>query len=182
MMGEEKYTAKTLAALQAAQQTAALRYHQEITSLHALLALAKEPEGLLQTIFDDCGVDLGMLRSRLEQELAKIPSVKGQDRLTMGMDMVRVLAKAQEYTQIMKDDYVSTEHLLLALVTDGSEDVQSICRDFKLTKSNIQSSIKKNRKQNVTSENPEEGYKSLEIRARPHGSCAGRQARPCHRS
>ena len=61
-----------------------------------------------------------------------------------------------------KDDYVSTEHLLLALVTDGSEDVQSICRDFKLTKSNIQSSIKKNRKQNVTSENPEEGYKSLE--------------------
>ena len=162
MMGEEKYTAKTLAALQAAQQTAALRYHQEITSLHALLALAKEPEGLLQTIFDDCGVDLGMLRSRLEQELAKIPSVKGQDRLTMGMDMVRVLAKAQEYAKIMKDDYVSTEHLLLALVTDGSEDVQSICHDFKLTKSNIQSSIKKNRKQNVTSENPEEGYKSLE--------------------
>ena len=162
MMGEEKYTAKTLAALQAAQQMAALRYHQEITSLHALLALAKEPEGLLQTIFDDCGVDLGMLRSRLEQELAKIPSVKGQDRLTMGMDMVRVLAKAQEYAKIMKDDYVSTEHLLLALVTDGSEDVQSICRDFKLTKSNIQSSIKKNRKQNVTSENPEEGYKSLE--------------------
>lgn len=162
MMGEEKYTAKTLAALQAAQQTAALRYHQEITSLHALLALAKEPEGLLQTIFDDCGVDLGMLRSRLEQELAKIPSVKGQDRLAMGMDMVRVLAKAQEYAKIMKDDYVSTEHLLLALATDGSEEVQSICRDFKLTKSNIQSSIKKNRKQNVTSENPEEGYKSLE--------------------
>ena len=162
MMGEEKYTAKTLAALQAAQQTAALRYHQEITSLHALLALAKEPEGLLQTIFDDCNVDLGMLRSRLEQELAKIPSVKGQDRLAMGMDMVRVLAKAQEYAQIMKDDYVSTEHLLLALATDGSEEVQSICRDFKLTKSNIQSSIKKNRKQNVTSENPEEGYKSLE--------------------
>ncbi len=162
MMGEEKYTAKTLAALQAAQQTAALRYHQEITSLHALLALAKEPEGLLQTIFDDCNVDLGMLRSRLEQELAKIPSVKGQDRLTMGMDMVRVLAKAQEYAQIMKDDYVSTEHLLLALATDGSEEVQSICRDFKLTKSNIQSSIKKNRKKNVTSENPEEGYKSLE--------------------
>ena len=162
MMGEEKYTAKTLAALQAAQQTAVLRYHQEITSLHALLALAKEPEGLLQTIFDDCNVDLGMLRSRLEQELAKIPSVKGQDRLAMGMDMVRVLAKAQEYAQIMKDDYVSTEHLLLALATDGSEEVQSICRDFKLTKSNIQSSIKKNRKQNVTNENPEEGYKSLE--------------------
>ena len=161
-MGEEKYTARTLAALQGAQQIAALRYHQEITSLHALLALAKEPEGLLQTIFDDCGVDLGMLRSRLEQELAKIPSVKGQDRLTMGMDMVRVLAKAQDTAQAMHDDYISTEHLLLALATDGSEDVQKVCRDFGLTKSAIQKSIQKNRKQNVTNDNPEEGYKSLE--------------------
>ena len=161
-MGEEKYTARTLAALQGAQQIAALRYHQEITSLHALLALAKEPEGLLQTIFDDCGVDLGMLRSRLEQELAKIPSVKGQDRLTMGMDMVRVLAKAQDTAQAMHDDYISTEHLLLALATDGSEDAQKVCRDFGLTKSAIKTSIQKNRKQNVTTDNPEEGYKSLE--------------------
>jgi ATP-dependent Clp protease ATP-binding subunit ClpB len=161
-MGEEKYTAKALAALQGAQQIAALRYHQEITSLHALLSLAKEPEGLLQTIFADCGADLSMLRSRLEQELAKIPSVKGQDRLAMGMDMVRVLAKAQEYATVMHDDYISTEHLLLALATDGSEDVQQICRDFGLTKSSIQRSIKKNRKQNVTNDNPEEGYKSLE--------------------
>ncbi|MBR4694483.1 MAG: Clp protease N-terminal domain-containing protein, partial [Selenomonadaceae bacterium] len=56
-MGEERYTAKTLAALQAAQQTAALRYHQEITSAHAMLALAKEPEGLLADIFADCGTD-----------------------------------------------------------------------------------------------------------------------------
>jgi len=161
-MGEEKYTARTLTALQGAQQIAALRYHQEITSLHALLALAKEPEGLLQTIFDDCGVDLGMLRSRLEQELAKIPSVKGQDRLTMGMDMVRVLAKAQDTAQAMHDDYISTEHLLLALATDGSEDAQKVCRDFGLTKSAIKTSIQKNRKQNVTTDNPEEGYKSLE--------------------
>ena len=161
-MGEEKYTARTLAALQGAQQIAALRYHQEITSLHALFALAKEPEGLLQTIFDDCGVDLGMLRSRLEQELAKIPSVKGQDRLTMGMDMVRVLAKAQDTAQAMHDDYISTEHLLLALATDGSEDAQKVCRDFGLMKSAIQKSIQKNRKQNVTNDNPEEGYKSLE--------------------
>ena len=80
----------------------------------------------------------------------------------MGMDMVRVLGRAEDLAKSMKDDYVSTEHLLLALVTDGSEEVQSVCREFKLTKSRIQDSIKKNRKQNVTSENPEEGYKSLE--------------------
>lgn len=161
-MGQEKYTAKTLAALQSAQQLAAMRYHQEITSAHVLLALAKEPEGLLATIFEDCQTDLPMLKARLEQVLSKIPSVKGTDRLGMGMDMVRVLGRAEELAKSMKDDYVSTEHLLLALAADGSDEVQGICREFQLTKSHIQSSIKKNRKQNVTSENPEEGYKSLE--------------------
>ena len=161
-MGQEKYTAKTLAALQEAQQMAAMRYQQEITSTHVLLALAKEPEGLLATIFEDCQTDLPMLKARLEKELSKLPSVKGQDRLGMGMDMVRVLGRAETYANAMKDDYMSTEHLLLALVTDGSETVQAIAREFKLTKSAIQTSIKKNRKQNVTSENPEEGYKSLE--------------------
>ena len=161
-MGQEKYTAKTLAALQSAQQLAAMRYHQEITSAHVLLALAKEPEGLLATIFEDCQADLPLLKARLEQALNKIPSVKGSDRLGMGMDMVRVLGRAEELAGSMKDEYISTEHLLLALAVDGSDEVQSICREFKLTKSNIKSSIKKNRKQNVTSENPEDGYKSLE--------------------
>nr|WP_317429362.1 ATP-dependent chaperone ClpB [uncultured Mitsuokella sp.] len=161
-MGQEKYTAKTLAALQSAQQIAAMKYHQEITSAHVLLALAKEPEGLLATIFEECQTDMPMLKARLEQELSKIPSVKGTDRLGMGMDMVRVLGRAEEYAKSMKDDYVSTEHLLLALVTDGSSEVQDICREFHLTKSTIQASIRKNRKQNVTTDNPEEGYKSLE--------------------
>lgn len=161
-MGEEKYTQKTLTALQSAQQTAALHYHQEITSAHLLLALAKEPEGLLQTIFDEANTDLPMLKARLEQELSKIPSVKGQDRLTMGIDLSRVLAKAEARASNMKDEFISTEHLLLAIVTDGSEDIQRICKDFGLTKSKIEASIKKNRKQNVTSDHPEDGYKSLE--------------------
>ena len=96
IMGEERYTEKALAAMQAAQQAAAMRYQQEITSTHLLYALVQEPEGLLETIFEECGTDSTMLRARLEQELNKLPSVKGQDRLTMGMDMVRVLGRAQE--------------------------------------------------------------------------------------
>ena len=93
-MGEEKYTQRVMTALQAAQQTAALHYHQEITSAHVLLALVQEPEGLLDTIFQEAKVDLPMLKVRLEQLLKKIPSVKGQDRLSMSVDMARVLGKA----------------------------------------------------------------------------------------
>ncbi|MBR3624499.1 MAG: ATP-dependent chaperone ClpB, partial [Selenomonadaceae bacterium] len=107
-MKEDKYTAKTLAALQAAQQTAALRYHQEITSAHALLALVKDAEGLLLDIFTECKTNLPNLQKKLEEILSKIPSVKGTERLTMGMDMVRVLAKAEEYQKIFNDDFVST--------------------------------------------------------------------------
>ena len=161
-MEQDKYTARTLAALQSAQQIAAMRYHQEITSAHVLLALAKEPEGLLATIFDACGVDLPMLKARLEKEIARIPSVRGTNRLGMGMDMVRVLGRAEELAKSMKDEYVSTEHLLLAIITDGSDEVQTIAREFGLTKSAVQEAIQKNRKQNVTSDNPEEGYQSLE--------------------
>ena len=161
-MEQDKYTARTLAALQSAQQIAAMRYHQEITSAHVLLALAKEPEGLLATIFDVCGVDLPMFKARLEKELAAIPSVRGTNRLGMGMDMVRVLGRAEELAKSMKDEYVSTEHLLLGVAADGSNEVQEICRQFGLTKNSVMSAVKKNRKQNVTSGNPEEGYKSLE--------------------
>ena len=161
-MAEEKYTQKALAVMQEAQQDAAMRYNQEITSLHVLHALASEPEGLLAAIFADCGTDVPMLKARVEQEMSKIPEVRGQDRLSMGMDMVRVIGRAGEYAKSMYDDYISTEHLLLGIAADGSDDAQKICHEFGIVKGSIMSSVRKNRKQNVTSDNPEEGYKSLE--------------------
>lgn len=161
-MNQEKYTQRVLNTLQTAQQNAALHYHQEISSLHVLLALVQEPEGLLETIFQEAGADLGMLQQRIEAQLRKVPSVKGQDRLTMSVELGRVMAKAGQLADSMGDDYISTEHLLLAMAQEGSEEVREICRDFKLTPSNIQSSVKRNRKQNVNSANPEDGYKALE--------------------
>ncbi|WP_196592620.1 ATP-dependent chaperone ClpB [Pectinatus sottacetonis] len=161
-MAEEKYTQKVLTALQNAQQTAAMHYHQEITSAHILLALVKEPEGLLATIFEGCKTDLPMLKVRLEQILNKIPSVKGQDRLTMSVELARVLGKSRQIADSMKDDYISTEHLLLAIIDSSDDEIQKICKEYGLVKSRIQSIIKNNRKQNVNSDNPESEYKSLE--------------------
>lgn len=156
------YTQRVMNTLQRAQQNAALRYHQEIGSLHVLLALAQEPEGLLATIFEEAKTDTNLLVNRLEQELRKIPSVKGQDRLSMSIELGRVMGKAELLAKSMNDDYISTEHLLLAIVQEGGDEVRQICRDFNLNKAGIEESIKKNRKQNVNNDNPEEGYKSLE--------------------
>ena len=160
-MVAERYTNKAQEAIQAAQQLAAMKYHQEFSSVHLMLALAKEPEGLLATIFRECQTDLPMLKVRLEAELNKIPQVKGQERLSMGVDLARVIGKAKDYAAAMKDEFISTEHLLLALVTDGKKEVQDIAREFNLNKNRIDAAIKKNRKQNVTSDNPEETYQSL---------------------
>ena len=160
-MAGEKYTAKAQQAMQAAQQLAAMKYHQEFNSLHLMLALAKEPEGLLATIFQECQTDLPMFKVRLEAELNKIPQVKGQERLSMGVDLARVIGKAREYSASMKDEFISTEHLLLALVSDGKKEVQDVAKEFNLSKNKIDDAIKKYRKQNVTSDNPEETYQSL---------------------
>lgn len=160
-MKEDKYTALSLAALQSAQQTAALKYHQEISSAHVLKALASEPEGLLAAIFEESQVNLQLFNKKIDELLAKIPAVKGQERLTMGMDTVRVLAKAEKIAEKMHDEFVSTEHLLLALAEDGKEDAKTLMHEFNLTKKNIEAAIKKHRKENVTTANPEEGFRAL---------------------
>ena len=156
------YTQKVLNILQSAQQMAAMRYHQEITSLHVLHSMADNPEGLLATIFEEAGADLAMLAARIDQQLRRIPSVKGTDRLSMSVELGRVMGKAEQLAKSMGDDFISTEHLLLAMAQEGSREVQQICADFGLTSDKIMASIKKNRTQNVTSDNPEDGYKSLE--------------------
>lgn len=161
-MGNEKYTQKVIDAFQTAQQIAALHYNQEITSVHMLMGLVKEPEGLLDTIFKECHADVPMLQARLEQLLKKIPSVKGQSQLSMATEMVRVIGKAQQLADAMHDEYISTEHLLMGIVEESDESVQVLCREFGLNKDKIMSTIKANRKGRVNNDNPEDNYKALE--------------------
>lgn len=161
-MGNEKYTQKVIEAFQSAQQIAALHYNQELSSVHMLMGLTKEPEGLLNTIFSECHTDVPMLQARLEQLLKKIPSVKGSSQLSMSTEMVRVIGKAQQLADSMHDEYISTEHILMGIVSESNDEVQQLCREFGLTQDKIMSTIKANRKANVNSDNPEENYKALE--------------------
>lgn len=161
-MKTEKFTQKSLEVLQGAQQTAALRYHQEVSSAHLLAALAKEPEGLLATIFDELSKGTDNLRLEAEKLLKKVPQVKGVNNLSYSVDASRVVARAENIAETMKDDFISTEHILLALLEDGSDEVKEICKRSGLTKEAVLASISKNRTDNVKSDNPEDGYRSLE--------------------
>jgi ATP-dependent Clp protease ATP-binding subunit ClpB len=162
-MGQEKYTQRAMAAISEAQQLTALHYHQEMTTRHLLLALVKEEDGMIGQILAECKIDEKFLKAKLEKIISNQPSVRGQEGgLRMNTAMIRVLGLAEKIAASMKDEYVSTEHLLLAVVDDGDSDVVEVCREFGLHRSRIQQIIANYRKgQRITSDNPEEGYQAL---------------------
>jgi len=137
-MAQDKFTQKATETIHEAQQLAAMNYHQELTTRHLLLALVKNNQGIIAYILAQLDIQHQVFQAKLEQIVKNIPAVRGQDAtLRMTTAMVRVLALAEKQAAAMKDEYVSIEHLLLAVVEDGDTDVVSVCRDFGLVKSRI---------------------------------------------
>jgi ATP-dependent Clp protease ATP-binding subunit ClpB len=162
-MGQEKYTQKAMAAITEAQQLCALHYHQEVTTRHLLLALVKEEDGMIGQILTQSQIDAKLFKAKLEKIIKNQPSVRGQDSgLRMNTAMIRVLGLAEKIASGMKDEFISTEHLLLAVVEDGDSDVVEVCREFGLHRNRIQQIVTEYRQgQRITNDNPEEGYQAL---------------------
>ena len=162
-MDSEKFTQKSLTAIQAAQQTAALNYNQEVLPIHLLAAIVKEAEGTTLALLQSAGVDNKVFNTRIAQLLSKIPAVKGgNDRLNTSTALLRVLASAEKIAQSMSDDYVSVEHLLLALVDDGDNEVVKLCREFGLIRNRMEKVITDYRGgRNIKTDNPEEEFEVL---------------------
>ena len=156
-MAEEKYTQKTTAVLQDAQQSAAMNYHQEVTSRHVLHALLKDRDSIIDYILAQAKVEAGLIEAKAGQLVKNQPSVRGQEgNLRWNTAMVRVMALAEKLAKEAQDEYLSVEHLLMAVAEDGDSDVVQVCRDFGLTRSKIREWSRDFRKgQNVTSDNPE---------------------------
>ncbi len=159
----DKFTQKAAAAMQEAQQLAALSYHNELTTRHLMLALVKDNEGIIAYILAQFNISHQLLLAKLEQLLKNMPTVKGQDgTLRMNTALIRVLALAQKQASAMKDEYVSVEHLLLALVEDGDADLVGVCREFGLSRGRVLEVINNFRAgKHVTSDNPEESLQAL---------------------
>lgn len=162
-MNQDQYTQKALAALSEAQQLTALHYQQEVSTRHLLLALVKEEDGMIGQILAQSQIDVKLLKTKVEKLITNQPSVRGQEgSLRMNTAMIRALGLAEKIASGMKDEFISTEHLLLAVVEDGDSDVVEVCREFGLHRSRIQQIVKEYRQgQRITSDNPEEGYQAL---------------------
>jgi ATP-dependent Clp protease ATP-binding subunit ClpB len=166
-MDPNKLTQKSQEALHDAQ-TKALRFgHTELDVDHLLLALLDQPEGLAQRLLMGAGVDTDRVRAGLEQALASRPKVTGSGasgQVSLSRALAQVLEAAEQEAQRLHDDYVSVEHLLLAIVAHGTGTAaarllaeQGVTGDRLLE---VLTSVRGS--QRVTSDNPEASYEALE--------------------
>ena len=120
-MDLQRLTEKSQEALRSAQSLAVRRQNQAVDVEHLLAALLEDRQGLAATLLQRAGADAAKLRAAVEQELAKIPQVSGPgraaDQVYVTQRLARLLDRAEEQAKGLKDEYVSIEHLVLAIVS-----------------------------------------------------------------
>ncbi len=164
-MDMQKLTLKTRAALDGAHQQALARNHQEIAPEHVLFALLSDPEGVVYPLLQQLGVQPKSLRDRVEAALERIPKVfaGGQVEPRFGTAVSSLLQKAGAEADQLTDEYISTEHLLLAMLDDTESGIGRLLADAGLSRAEALSALAEVRgRHRVTTENPEEQYQSLE--------------------
>jgi ATP-dependent Clp protease ATP-binding subunit ClpB len=164
-MDINRLTQKAQEALGAAQSKAARYGHQQVDIEHLLSGLLDQEGGLATSIISKAEVDLSGFKRRVEQELERMPRVSGgggaPDQIYVTVRLNRLLAQAEEEAKQLKDDYISIEHLLLAM-TDDSGAAGRLFKEFGLTRERLATALKSIRgNQRVTSQNPEATYEAL---------------------
>jgi ATP-dependent Clp protease ATP-binding subunit ClpB len=159
----DKFTLKAQEAVQAAQNLAAERNHQEITPEHLLHALLEQHEGIVIPVLQRLGVDVSTVRSAVEKELDKVPQVYGAaGQAYASPTFESVLGAAWNEARQLKDEYVSTEHLLIAIAEEQEAPAGAVLRESGASRENIYKVLVDIRgSQRVTDQNPEEKYQAL---------------------
>jgi ATP-dependent Clp protease ATP-binding subunit ClpB len=162
-MQPEKFTQKSQEALQAAQRLARDHSHQEMDGEHLALALIGQTESLIPDLLERIGVRVAQLKPDLENELARRHKVQGGGEPYAGGDLKKSLDAAQSEAAKLKDEYVSTEHLLLGLLDGGGSSLKKIFAKHGLKRDAVLKALAELRgNQRVTDENPEAKFQALE--------------------
>ena len=165
-MDFNKFTEKLQQAFRAAQSKAARSNHQQIEIEHLLLALLEQDSGLAPNLLLKADVKLETLHARLVQEIDKLPKVTGSgatpDQIYVTPRLQKSLLKAEDEAKRLKDDYVSIEHVLLALLDDSGASGK-LLKESGLTRDRFMKTLQEVRGgQRVTTQNPEQTYEALE--------------------
>jgi ATP-dependent Clp protease ATP-binding subunit ClpB len=159
----DRLTTKSQEALQEAQRIAQGFSHQEIDGEHLMLALIGQTDSLIPDLLEKIGVPASKLKPDLERELARRHKVQGAGDVFMSASMKKVLDAAQSEAGKLKDDYVSTEHLLLGLIDEADASLKKIFQAHSLKRDPVLRALAGLRgNQRVTDANPEDKFQALE--------------------
>src|ERR1051326_5379861 len=167
-MDLNKFTEKSQSALMEAQNIATRNGHQAVDAEHLMLALLEQEGGLVPRLFEKARVAPDLLKGKVEEELARIPKVSGDTSSTGGVYVTgrinRLMVKAQDEAKRLKDDYVSVEHLVLAMFDEpSSTGIGKIFKSLNVRRDEFLKALTEVRgNQRVTSANPEATYEALE--------------------
>jgi ATP-dependent Clp protease ATP-binding subunit ClpB len=166
-MDINRFTEKAQEALSASQRLATRFNNQQVDVEHLLLALLDQEQGLAPAILGKAGVSVEGLKIKLQREIERLPRVTGAgggapDQVYVSGRLNRLLTQAEDEAKRLKDDYVSIEHLLLAL-TDDTGTAGRMLKEFGVTRDTLMRVLQEVRgHQRVTSQNPEGTYQALE--------------------
>ena len=166
-MDTNKLTQKSQEALQAAQQKAVEFGHQQLDARHLLLGLIEPADGLIRRLLERMDVPVDAVTGGLQAELRKQPKVSGggyqPDKIFLTPELAQALQLAEQKAQQMQDEYVSVEHVFLALLATAKGDVKELFDVFAIDEARFLSALKEVRgNQRVQSANPEAAYEALE--------------------
>ena len=161
-MNAEKYTQKALDAVKTAQNMAQENGNQYVTSEHLLYALLDQDGGLIGSLFGKMGVDCDGLLSEIDTLIRRLPRISGgSGEVYASPEVGKILNLAEKTAEKLHDEYLSVEHLMLAIFSEGSQSVRQLLSDHGITRSRFSDELAKVKTSPVTSDNPEDSYDAL---------------------
>ncbi len=172
-MDSNRFTEKSQQALQEAQRLAARGGQQNVDVEHLLAALLNQEPGLASSLLRKADVNLDALKRRVQQELERLPRVSGGGGEAISSRLNRLLMQAEDEAKRFKDEYVSVEHLLLALLGDTGT-AGRLLKEFGVSRDRLMTALQEVRgSQRVTTPDPEATYEALEKYGRDLTKMAG---------
>ena len=160
-MNINKFTQKSLQAVQNCERIAMDYGNQEITQEHLLYALLTQDDSLIAKLMEKMGLDKNLIINRVEEAIQKRPKVQGGQQY-VGQDLNNALVHGEDEAKAMGDEYVSVEHLFLAMMKYASKDMKALFREVGISKEGFLQALSTVRgNQRVTSDNPEDTYDTL---------------------
>ena len=164
-MNAQKFTKKALEAINAAQSIAIENQNMQIMPEHLLYALADQEGGLIPQLLKRTGADVDNLLALLDGAISKLPAVSGSgrepDKIYISPVTDKIFTEAERLANSMKDEYVSVEHVMLAIFDHATDEIKNIFRTLGITKDAFLTELKKVKTDRVTSDEPENIYDAL---------------------